>query len=156
MSWKEGGRKFKMERRSNGAGRFLFCLVLTKEVKRFSLIFLERRSHLGGWSIMAEKLCSLGIVPSSEIKGAISPVEVKSLQTEGTVVWSFAEVVRKDPGVVREVAQLQLEGEVKCREEKLRQCLVGWFEETSVQLPNFSWLRNFVTSLWSLKRGVKI
>ena len=105
---------------------------------------------------MEEKLCSLGIVPCSEIKGAISPVEVKSLQTKGTVVWSFAEVVRKDPGVVREVAQLQLEGEVKCREEKLRQCLVGWFEETSVQLPNFSWLRNFVTSLWSLKRGVKI
>ena len=43
-SWEEGGRKFKLERRSNGTLRFLFCSVITKEGKRFSLIFPEGRS----------------------------------------------------------------------------------------------------------------
>ena len=46
-SWEEGGRKFKLERHSNEAGRFLFCAVVTEEVNRFSLIFLEGRGHLG-------------------------------------------------------------------------------------------------------------
>ena len=34
--------------------------------------------------------------------------------------------------------------------------MVGWFEESPNQLIDFPWLRNFMTSLWSLKRGVKI
>ena len=37
--WEEGGRKFKLKRRSNEARRFLFCVVVTEEAKRFSLIF---------------------------------------------------------------------------------------------------------------------
>ena len=43
-SWEESGRKFKLERRSNETRRFLFCSVITKEGKRFSLIFPEGRS----------------------------------------------------------------------------------------------------------------
>ena len=38
-SWEEGERKFKLKRRSNEARRFLFCVVVTEEAKRFSLIF---------------------------------------------------------------------------------------------------------------------
>ena len=34
--------------------------------------------------------------------------------------------------------------------------MVGWFEEMLDQLPDFSWLRNFVTSLRSLKGRMKI
>lgn len=83
--------------------------------------------------------------------------EVRSSLKEGTVVGSFVEAVRKVPDVVGEVMWLQLgEGEVRCREEKLRQCLVGWFEEASDLLPDFSWMRNLVTNLWSVKGAVKI
>ena len=82
---------------------------------------------------------------------------MKSILKEGIVVGSFAEVVRKDLRMIGDVVRFQLEeGEVSYREEKLRRCLVGWFEELPDQLIDFSWLRNFVTSLWSLKRGVKI
>ena len=32
----------------------------------------------------------------------------------------------------------------------------SWFEESSNQLLDFSWLKNYVSSLWSLRGGVKI
>ena len=74
-----------------------------------------------------------------------SSVEVKSIPKEGIAVGSFAVVVRKDLRVVGDVVQFQLEeGEVSCTEEKLRKCLVGWFEESSNQLLDFSWLKNCV------------
>ena len=133
-SWEEGGRKFKLERHSNEAGRFLFCAVVTEEVNRFSLIFLEGRGHLGGWVVLDEKLHYLGIIPFSEVKELGSSVEVKSIPKEGIAVGSFAVVVRKDLRVVGDVVRFQLEeGEVSCREEKLRKCLVGWFEESSTE-----------------------
>ena len=107
--------------RSNGAGRFLFCLVITEEAKRFLLIFPQGRGHLGGWPVLMKKLHFLGIVPSSKVRGVVPPVGVRSSPKEGTAFGSFAEAVRKDPGVVGEVVWLQLgEGEMKCREEKLR------------------------------------
>ena len=133
-SWEEGGRKLKLERYLNEAGRFLFCAVVTEEVKRFSLIFLEGRGHLGGWVVLDEKLHYLGIIPFSEIKELGSSVEVKSIPKEGIAVGSFAVVVRKDLRVVGDVVRFQLEeGEVSCREEKLRKCLVGLFEESSTE-----------------------
>lgn len=46
--WEEEGRKFKLECRSNKAGRFLFCSVVTEEAKRFSLIFHEERGTSKG------------------------------------------------------------------------------------------------------------
>ena len=48
-AWEKGRRKFKLEHRSNKAGSFSFCLMVTDEAKRFLLIFLERRGfHRGG------------------------------------------------------------------------------------------------------------
>ena len=41
--WVEEGRRFKLERRLNGAGRFLLCSVVVEGAKRFSLVFLEGR-----------------------------------------------------------------------------------------------------------------
>lgn len=74
--------------------------------------------------------------------------EVRSSPKEVTVVGSFVEAVRKVPDVVGEVMWLQLgEGEVRCIEEKLRQCLVGWFDEASDLLLDFSWMRYLVTNL---------
>ena len=103
--WEKGGRKFKLERRSNEAGRFLFYVVVTEEVKRFSLIFPEGRGRLGGWVVLAKKLRSLGIIPFSEVKELGSSVEVKSIPKEGIAVGSSAEVVKKDLRVVGDVVQ---------------------------------------------------
>ncbi|RVW72935.1 Phosphoglucomutase, chloroplastic [Vitis vinifera] len=129
-SWEEGGRKFKLERHSNEAGR---------------------EGSSWGWVVLDEKLHYLGIIPFSEIKELGSSVEVKSIPKEGIAVGSFAVVVRKDLRVVGDVVQFQLEeGEVSCTEEKLRKCLVGWFEESSNQLLDFSWLKTV------LRGGVKI
>ena len=63
--WKEGGRAFKMESRSNGARRFIQCSVKSVEAKRFILIFPEGRGVVGGWSILAKKLKDLVVASFS-------------------------------------------------------------------------------------------
>ena len=103
--WEEGGRKFKLERCSNEVGRFLFCIFVTEEAKRFSLIFPEGRGHLGGWVVLVEKLRSLGVIPSSEVKELGSSVEVKTIPKERIAVESLVEAVRKDLRVVEDVVR---------------------------------------------------
>ena len=61
-SWEEEERKFRLERCSNKAGRFILCSVRDVEAKRFCFVFSEGRGILGGWVKLAEKLCSLGVV----------------------------------------------------------------------------------------------
>ena len=46
--WKEEGRKFKLERRENGAGRYILCSIVDVETKRFCLVFPEGKGLLGG------------------------------------------------------------------------------------------------------------
>ncbi|RVX21574.1 hypothetical protein CK203_002339 [Vitis vinifera] len=60
-NWEEEGRKFRLELRANGAGRYILCSVRDLEAKRFSLVFPEGRGLIGGWVLLAEKLRSLGI-----------------------------------------------------------------------------------------------
>ena len=56
-----------------------------------------------------------------------------------------------------EAVWLQLgESEMKCKEEQLRRCLVGWFREVAEPFPDLSLVQSAVTRLWSLKGGVKI
>lgn len=64
VDWKEGGRVFKLELRSNNAGRFLHCSVLSSKGKKFSSIFLEGQGVEGGWKTLARKLRSIGVVPA--------------------------------------------------------------------------------------------
>ena len=61
--WSEGNRDYNLELHRNRAGRFLFCVVRDAENKRFSLAFLEGRGLVGGWTILASKLRSLGVFP---------------------------------------------------------------------------------------------
>ena len=132
-------------------------LLGQRKWKGFHWSSQKGNSHLRGWVVLVDKLHSLGIIPSLKVKGLVSSVEMKSILKEGIVVGSFEKVVKKDLRMIGDVVRFQLEeGEVSCGEEKLRRCLVGWFEELPDQLIDFSWLRNFATSLWSLKRGVKI
>ncbi|RVW98204.1 hypothetical protein CK203_031873 [Vitis vinifera] len=46
--WDEGARKFRLECRSNVAGRFLLCSVRDVERKKFCLVFLEGNGLVGG------------------------------------------------------------------------------------------------------------
>ena len=57
----ENGREFRLERRSNRAGRFILFVVNSVEAKIFSLYFPEGRSLATGWSVLAEKLRHLGV-----------------------------------------------------------------------------------------------
>lgn len=59
--WEEGGRKYRLECRSNAAGRYLLCSVRDLEAKRFCLVFPEGKSLVGGWFMLAQKLRALGI-----------------------------------------------------------------------------------------------
>ena len=68
-TWVEEMRKFILELRANEAGRYIICSVRDMEAKRFSLVFPEGRGLIGGWVLLAEKLCSLGIHLLAENKG---------------------------------------------------------------------------------------
>ena len=39
--WEEEGRKFRVERRENGMGRYIFCSTVDVETKRFCLVVPE-------------------------------------------------------------------------------------------------------------------
>ena len=67
-AWEEEGRKFRVERRENGAGRYILCSVVDVETKRFCLVVPEGKGFLGGWAIFAEKLQDLGVVMQEEVK----------------------------------------------------------------------------------------
>ena len=60
-NWEEGGRSYKVERRSNKAGNFLYCSVCDAGWKRFGICIPEGKGLVRGWKIMAEKLRSLGV-----------------------------------------------------------------------------------------------
>ena len=66
--WEEEGRKFRLERRVNGAGRYVLCSVVDVEAKRFCLVFPEGKGMIGGWVILVEKLRAFGIVTHKEAK----------------------------------------------------------------------------------------
>lgn len=85
----------------NGAGRFLFCFVVAEEEKRFLLVFPKGTGFHGGWLVLVEKLRSLGVAPSSEVRRVGSPAKVRSISRE-TTLGSFADVIRKAHGVASE------------------------------------------------------
>ena len=77
-SWEDGGRKFKLERPANEADRFLLCSVVDSEVKKYCLVFPEGKGILGGWALLAEKLCSLGVLTRDEPRGVFDFFKTKS------------------------------------------------------------------------------
>ena len=68
LEWKEEKRSFRLERRSNKAGRFLLCEVRDGEGKKHSLIFPEGKDSTKGWDCLANKLEELGINGKQEEK----------------------------------------------------------------------------------------
>ncbi|RVX07796.1 putative ribonuclease H protein [Vitis vinifera] len=161
-TWEEEGRKFRLELRANGAGRFILCSVRDLEAKRFSLVFPEGRGLIGGWVLIAEKLRSLGIHLLDENKAGVGlvgakegrRVEEKKKGEENTR--SFVEVAKAKAGRIGDAVWIQLGGRaLKGRDEQLGRCLVGRWETEDKQCPNLDCLKLWGRSLWNLKGGVR-
>ena len=97
-AWEEEGRSYRLEKRLNQAGRFIFCSVRDVEAKRFCLIFPEGKGLSGGWNIMAEKLRVVGVVPIGSLKTPLlKEVQKKDLELETR---TYADVTKSRAGKI--------------------------------------------------------
>ena len=150
LVWEEGGRKYRLERRSNEAGRFLLCSVRDLEAKRFSLIFPEGKGLIGGWNILAEKLREIGVVPSGGLKDSLS-IEVFRKEKE-LKPRTFTDVAKSKMGRLGDKVWLELgRREMHGKLEQLDHCLVGRWENVSTPLPELDFLKNWAYHTWLLK-----
>ena len=65
----EGNRKYRLERCSNGVGRFIFCSVRDIESKKYNIIVPEGKGQSFGWNSLAERLRDLGVTPLGGLQG---------------------------------------------------------------------------------------
>ncbi|RVX11694.1 putative ribonuclease H protein [Vitis vinifera] len=168
--WEEEGRKFRLERRVNGAGRYVLCSVVDVEAKRFCLVFPEGKGVIGGWAILAVKLRALGIVTKKDDKG-VEATQISSKKKDATIddeeercsgkkkqgeIRSFLDVAKGPAGRVGEELWLQVGGRgLRRREEVLGRCLVGRWEGAVMEMELDS-LKNWGKRSWNLRKGVKV
>ena len=133
LVWEEGGRKYRLECRSNKEGRFLLCFVCDLEAKRFCLIFLEGKGLIGGWNILAEKLRETGVVPSGGLKDSLS-LEVlrKEKKMEPR---TFADVAKSKTGRLGDKF---------------------WLELGSLNIAELDFLKSWAYHNWLLKESLNI
>ena len=124
--------EFRLERHANKAMRYILYSVRDLEAKRLCLVFLEDRGILRGWVLLADKLCSLGIVLPTKDKVDSSIASVKEGRRGEVQVekeekkWFFIEVAKTKVGRIGDAMWLQLRGRaLRSREEQLGRCLVG-------------------------------
>ena len=161
-SWEDGGMRYKLECRANEAGRFLLCLVIDSDAKRHCLVIPEGKCFLEEWTLLAEKLRSLGVSTCDELREvfASSKAESRDGDSKGKKGKSYVDAVNAR-GVSRvrrlgEVAWLQLgEEDVSRGMELLDRCLVGRWGETLVSVPHLCDLESWGKSHCKLKGGVK-
>ncbi|RVW22686.1 hypothetical protein CK203_099585 [Vitis vinifera] len=123
LVWEERGRKYRLECRSNKAGRFFLCSVHDLETKRFCLIFPKGKGLIGGWNILAKKLREIGVVPSGGLKDSLS-IEVLRKENE-LKPRTFAGVAKSKTDRLGGKVWLELEmREMYGRLEQLDHCLV--------------------------------
>ncbi|RVW20304.1 Transposon TX1 uncharacterized 149 kDa protein [Vitis vinifera] len=128
LAWEEEGRKYRLERRTNEAGRFILCSVRDLEAKRFCLIFPEGKRLSGGWNTLDEKLREVGVAP---FRGVKDPLSLE--------VWLEAGR-RVKPG----------------RLEQLGRCLVGRWDKVENHPPALDYLKNWAVHAWLLKGKLDI
>ena len=148
--WEVEGRKFKVERRENGAGRYILCSVIDVESKRFCLVVPEGKGLPGGWALFAEKLWDLGVVMQEEVKveealrgeskskGVLTENKVESCNEKKEVGEKklFVDVTKKPAGKQGGALWLQVGGRgLRNREKGLGKCLVGSWGTGSVGEP---------------------
>ena len=121
---KIGERKYRLERHSNEAGRFLLCSVCDFESKMYYVIFRERRGLLGGRNTLTEKLRDLGVVSLVRFlnsRGSVTPLREKGLLSKTYAKMAKLRLDRKDDSLWLELGERKLL-EMK---DQLDRCLVG-------------------------------
>ena len=157
----EGGRKFRLECRSNEADTLLLCSVRDVEAKKYCLVFPEGKGLVGGWFLLAKKLRALGVSTPALSKVflgvPISEKEWCSVKGIEKGLGTFAEVTRGKTGEPRESLWVHLrDRELLCREEQPSRCLVGRFGDSFESVPLLSSLKGWAFESWFLKGGLKI
>ena len=157
-SWEDGGRKFKLVRRANEVNRFLWCSVVDVEAKKYYLVFPKEKGILEGWALLAEKLCSLGVLICNEPRGVFDFFRTESRvgASKGKMKNSYVDAVKSRARRLGEVVWLQLgEKNGLSGRELLDRCLVRKWRESLVSAPDLSALGSWGRSHWNLKKGVK-
>ncbi|KAL6345756.1 hypothetical protein AAG906_017501 [Vitis piasezkii] len=155
LVWEEEGRKYRLERRSNEAGRFLLCSIRDLEAKRFCLIFPEGKGLSGGWNILAKKLREVGVVPLGGLK---DPLSIEVLKKEKELEpRTYADVAKSKTGRLGDKVWLELGRRVMLgRLEQLDRYIVGRWENVSIPFPELDFLKNWAFHAWLLKGRLNI
>ncbi|RVW96961.1 hypothetical protein CK203_032292 [Vitis vinifera] len=155
LAWEEEGRKYRLERRTNEAGRFILCSVRDLEAKRFCLIFPEGKRLSGGWNTLAEKLREVGVAPFRGVKDPLS-LEVLKKEKEPDQM-TYADVVNLRLGRLGDKVWLEAGRRVKPgRLEQLGRCLVGRWDKVENHPPALDYLKNWAVHAWLLKGKLDI
>ncbi|RVW50374.1 hypothetical protein CK203_086394 [Vitis vinifera] len=159
--WEEGGRKYRLECRSNVAGRYLLCSVRDLEAKRFCLVFSEGKGLVGGWFMLAQKLRALGITNQAmrnvDLGTSTSVKEDYRGKGKEKGKGVFSDAVRMETGELGEALWVHVgERDLISREEQHSRCLVGRFGDSVEAVPALSLLKEWAYERWSVKGGLKI
>ena len=167
----EDGRKFKMERRENGVGKYILCSVIDVESKRFCLMVPEGKGIPGRWALFAEKLRELGVATQEEVKEKeASRGESKS---EGVLIEnkeescnekkamggkkSYADVTKEPAGKQGDALWLQVGGRVlRNREKGLGRCLVGRWGTGLVGELELQTFKKWGEDVWNSRKGLRM
>ena len=163
--WEEGNRKYRLEHRLNGAGRFIFCSVRDIDSKKYSIIVPEGKGQSFGWNSSAERLRDLGVTPLGGLQGPKGSEDLLRAKGGSKVQWrekgvelkTYADVVRKSPGRVGQSVWIEVgEGVVRGRIEQMSQCLVGWWGPSSAPCPEVEYVRSWAPKHWALKGNLRV
>ena len=153
--WEENGRRFCLEKKTNGARNYILCSVLDLEAKKLCLVFPEGRGLKKGWFLLAEKLRFLGVTLSSEEKNStLKGLGVGVLKKKGLKLGEkgdFVKIAKKNEGRRGDALWMEIGGCTwNSREEQLNRCLVGKWEKGDEFHFNLDSLRSWGKHQWNL------
>ena len=156
--WEEEGRSYKIERRSNKAGDFLYCSVRDLGRKSFGICIPEGKGLVRGWKIMAEKLRSLGMGTKSLERQKTIDCEERKAPVIMDNPKSFAKVVAGTGfGLTEERVRVTVgKNETMERLGQLESCLVGWWGGGTSPMPDLKSLKLRVWQTWKVTGSLKV
>ena len=158
--WEEGGRSYKLERRTNKAGNFLYCSVRDAGRKRFGICIPEGKGLVRRWKIMAEKLRSLGVgLKRSERQKTYDIEEIMvPVQSVLDTSKSFVQAVTgTGVGITEEVVRVSVgKAEIVERLGQLESCLVGWWGGGTSTIPDLKSLKQRIWQTRKVTGGLKV
>ena len=159
-NWEEEGRSYKLERRSNKAGNFLYCSVRDAGWKRFNICIPEGKGLMRGWKIMAEKLRSLGVghktvgTHNSNVREETEIPEKRLMDLPKSFAKAVAGTgIRTTEEVVRVSVR---KNETMERLGQLESCLVGWWGGGTSPIPDIKALKHKAWHTWKVIGSLKV